>query len=85
MQNNGEKLTVIAGFDSSGVKPMFFKQSSQKGFKKIKKVNFVFARREGRKHLMAFEVETDTASYEITFDQENLLWKLNQVFLPEAV
>jgi len=84
MQNEGERLTVIAGFDSSGVKPMFFKRLNEKEFKKVKKVNFVFALKEGRKRLMAFEVETNGASYELIYDQESVLWKLKQVFLQEG-
>jgi len=84
MQNEGERLTVIAGFDNSGVKPMFFKRLGEKEFKKVKKVNFVFALKEGRKHLMAFEVETAGASYELIYDQESVLWKLKQVFLQEG-
>lgn len=85
MQNTGERITVIAGFDSSGIKPMLFKRPNEKEFKKVKKVNFVFALREGRKKLMAFEVETAGASYELIYDQESVLWKLKQVFLPEGV
>jgi len=84
MQNVGERLTVIAGFDRNGIKPMFFKGLNDRDFKKVKKVNFVFALREGRKKLMVFEVETDGASYELIYDQESILWKLKQVFLPEG-
>ncbi len=84
MQNEEERLTVIAGFDNNGIKPMFFKRLNEKEFKKVKKVNFVFALREGRKRFMAFEVETAGASYELIYDQESILWKLKQVFLPEG-
>lgn len=82
MEGDAERLIVIAGFDNSGIKPMFFKKLNEKEFKKVKKVNFVFALREGRKRLMAFEVETVGASYELIYDQESILWKLKQVFLP---
>lgn len=86
MKNDDKRLTVVAGFDRGGIRPMFFKRPGEKEFKKVKRVNFVFSQKEGRKKLTVFEVETDgDTAYEIAYNQESVLWSLRQVFLPESV
>ena len=61
----------------SDIRPTWFVWEGRKYI--IKNVNYVWNDREGREKLHCFSVTDGTNNYELSFNAEQAIWKLNKI------
>lgn len=74
----GEKVPVIAAFGSfPKLRPLRFKWSGRRV--DIKDVTYEWTTMEGRSRLLHFSVTDGNTLYELSFDTNSILWRLEGV------
>ena len=62
----------------SDIRPTWFVWEGRKYI--IKEVNYVWMDREGREKLHCFSVTDGANNYELSFNAEQAIWKLNKIY-----
>jgi hypothetical protein len=74
----GETISVIASFGRSHrIKPVRFNWSGK--FFEIKEITYTWKTEEGKKNIHHFSVTDGRTLYELTFDTNSLLWRLENL------
>ncbi len=74
----GETISVVASFGQSyRIKPVRFNWSGR--LFEIKEITYAWETREGKKNIYHFSVTDGGSLYELTFDTDSLLWKLENL------
>lgn len=74
----GETISVIASFGRSHrIKPVRFNWSGK--LFEIKEITYTWKTEEGRKNIHHFSVTDGRTLYELTFDTNSLLWRLENL------
>ena len=73
-----ERIFVNTDFTPEGTKPKEFSWKN-KGYK-IDEINFTHTSREGQVRLTHFAVSSNGVSYKITFNQQDLVWTLDEIY-----
>ncbi len=74
----GTTVTVLAIFNpSNGVRPVRFKWSGR--LIKVEEITYTWKSRQGRRVIYHFALTDGNALYELSFDNESLLWKLENL------
>jgi hypothetical protein len=72
----GETISVLASF-SAGMKPLQFKWSGR--IIKVKEITYTWKSREGQKERFHYSVTDGDSLYELSFDAQSLLWRLERL------
>lgn len=76
--HTGEPISVVVSFGMPyRIRPVRFKWSGRPF--DIKEVTYMWTTKEGRKDIYHFSVTDGRSLYELTFDTESLLWKLENL------
>jgi hypothetical protein len=74
----GETISVIASFGRSHrIKPVRFNWSGK--LFEIKEITYTWKTMEGKKNIHHFSVTDGRSLYELTFDTDSLLWRLENL------
>jgi hypothetical protein len=74
----GETISVIASFGRSHrIKPVRFNWSGK--LFEIKEITYTWKTEEGKKNIHHFSVTDGRTLYELTFDTNSLLWRLENL------
>ena len=74
----GETISVIASFGQSyKIKPVRFNWSGK--LFEIKEITYTWKTRVGKKNIHPFSVTDGRTLYELTFDTNSLLWRLENL------
>jgi len=74
----GETIGVIASFGRPyRIKPVKFNWSGR--LFEIKEITYTWKTKEGRKNIYHFSVTDGGALYELTFDTDSLVWRLENL------
>lgn len=74
----GEFIEVVAVFRNGKAFPYSFKWKERKYV--VEQINLEHQERQGRSTLFCYSVSAAGNSYELSFDNENLVWKLEKVW-----
>ncbi len=72
-----EAVEVLAAFRNDRAEPVTFKWRNR--YYQVKKVNMVHAERNGREKITYFSVSDDANAYRLSFSNESLKWKLEEM------
>jgi hypothetical protein len=72
----GEKVNVLASF-AGGIRPIKFKWSGR--LIPVKEVTYTWKSREGKANIHHFSVTDGTSLYELSFDSQSLIWRLENL------
>ena len=71
-------MTVLAAFDPSyRVKPLKFKWSGR--LIKVEEITYTWKSKDGQKNIYHFSLTDGNALYDLSFDNESLLWRLENL------
>ena len=74
----GETISVIASFGRSHrIKPVRFNWSGK--LFEIKEITYTWKTEEGKKNIHHFSVTDGRTLYELTFDTDSLMWRLENL------
>lgn len=74
----GETISVIASFGLPyRIRPVRFNWSGR--LFEIKEITYTWKTKEGRKNIYHFSVTDGGSLYELTFDTDSLIWKLENL------
>jgi len=74
----GETISVIASFGRSlRIKPVRFNWSGR--LFEIKEITYAWETKEGKNNIYHFSVTDGRSLYELTFDTDTLLWRLESL------
>jgi predicted transcriptional regulator len=74
----GKTVTVLAAFDPSyRLKPLRFRWSGR--FIKVEEITYIWKSKEGNRIIYHFSLTDGNALYELSFDNESLIWKLENL------
>jgi hypothetical protein len=76
MMRIGEKVNVLASF-TGGIRPIKFKWSGR--LITVKDVTYTWKSREGNAHIHHFSVTDGDSLYELSFDAQSLVWRLENL------
>lgn len=75
---NSKTIKVAAVFKGDKIIPRWFVWENRKY--EIKEINYNWLDRQGREKLHCFSVTDGVNNFEISFNAERTVWKLNKVF-----
>lgn len=74
----GKTVTVLAAFDPSYcLKPLRFKWSGRSI--KVEEITYTWKSKDGRKVIHHFSLTDGNTLYELSFDNESLVWRLENL------
>jgi hypothetical protein len=74
----GETISVIASFGQSyRIRPVKFNWAGR--LFEIKEITYTWKTKEGKKNIFHFSVTDGGALYELTFDTDSLVWRLENL------
>lgn len=74
----GQLVKVVATFDPAyKVRPVKFKWAGR--VVKVAEITYVWRSKEGRKEIFHFALTDGSALYELIYDTETLLWRLENL------
>jgi hypothetical protein len=74
----GETISVIASFGRSHrIKPVRFNWSGR--LFEIKEITYAWKTKEGKKNIYHFSVTDGRSLYELIFDMDSLIWRLENL------
>jgi hypothetical protein len=74
----GKTVTVLAAFDPAYcLKPLRFKWSGR--LIKVEEITYKWKSKEGKKVVHHFSLTDGNALYELSFDNESLVWRLENL------
>ena len=74
----GETISVIASFGRSHrIKPVRFNWSGK--LFEIKEITYTWKTKEGKKNIYHFSVTDGRSLYELVFDADSLIWRLENL------
>jgi hypothetical protein len=74
----GETISVIASFSQSHrIKPVRFNWSGK--LFEIKEITYTWNTKEGKKNIYHFSVTDGRSLYELIFDADSLIWRLENL------
>lgn len=76
MMQIGEKVNVLASFAGS-IRPIKFKWSGR--LVTVKEVTYTWISREGKANIHHFSVTDGNSLYELSFDAQSLVWRLENL------
>lgn len=78
MISAGENISVIASFGQPyKIKPVKFKWSGR--LFEVREITYTWKTKEGQKVIYHFSVTDGRSLYELTFDTNSLLWRLENI------
>jgi hypothetical protein len=78
METLDETIKVGAVFKGGKIIPKWFIWEDREY--RIKDINYFWMDRQGREKIQCFSVTDGANNYEISFNTERTLWKLNKIF-----
>lgn len=72
-----EAIIMVCLFDKSKPLPRYFRWRNY--LYKVKKVNFFWQQRQGRETLSYFSLETNSGTYQVSFSNISLCWKMDRI------
>lgn len=74
----GRQVKVLAAFDPAyKIKPVKFRWSGR--LIRVAEITYTWRSKEGRKDIYHFALTDGSALYELTYDTETLLWRLENL------
>jgi hypothetical protein len=74
----GERISVTASFGFAyKIKPVRFSWSGR--FFKVKEITYTWKTKEGQSDIYHFSLTDGRALYELTFDADSLIWRLENL------